>query len=408
MKRAKPPVVQDFSAPGFGGWLHALGWLAVFGVLHMRLDISALSTVCLTLVLAELLSSASLSGVHPQNPTRNWQDLLCHILCRWMAMSFLIVAMPVIWPQPFFHAQPFAVVCLIGLSLALAVLKLFDALTNQSGGPWSRFLQLRMLLSAMSLLVISRFGTLHADIALLSVLLTYLALLISPLIRALPPSGATAGISINSGQSLNSLAPLISQNLDLVVVPFLFPPEPVLHYLTARGLVQIVPLTSQHLLALAYPGLLLARKSTYGCAFTQTAARLNLGLLLVGGAAGLFAMACLEIGQSWSIGRSIAVDGLFYWLLIGACAPVLFGATQVLSSVAQMRRDATLVHLAGIIAFFVILKGTRDITPPECARIFAVLQLMTSASVAGLLAYREGIWPGLTALFFRQIRLLGR
>ena len=80
----------------------------------------------------------------------------------------------------------------------------------------------------------------------------------------------------------------------------------------------------------------------------------------------------------------------------------------MLTLVTQMRRDAALLQLGGMLLFVGLLAVSEQVTLLALARSFGLMQIGTIAAISALLAYSEGVWPGLTALFFRQIRLWDR
>ena len=363
-------------------WVHAIGWVLVFAVLHQQMNMGELTVVLLTLALAEVLARLLLAGSDEGPRPLDGQDMLGRVLGRWLALSVLIIALFTMRSASFYTSRPFALVCLIGLLLILVLLKICRICAARAGSDRPGMQNLRMGLNAAVLWGISKLGPLDADVAILAILLTYLLLLLQPLARAMPQLRQPGGTRIQPGPSVIDLLQGGFRNCDLLAIPFLFAREEPLPYLVARGLVWVVPLAVDHLEVSARQSVFAARASNGGRAFVPTMARVNLGLMLVGGAAAL--------------------------LLLGSCAPVIFGATRMLTLVTQMRRDAALLQLGGMLLFVGLLAVSEQVTLLALARSFGLMQIGTIAAISALLAYSEGVWPGLTALFFRQIRLWDR
>ena len=92
------------------------------------------------------------------------------------------------------------------------------------------------------------------------------------------------------------------------------------------------------------------------------------------------------------------------WLIAGHSAAVLFGATSLLmGSVGEGR----LCDLLRIIASFVFLSCVWILKPEDgilIAQMLAITQF-THAGICAIFLVRNGVWPGLTALFHREIRI---
>ena len=135
--------------------------------------------------------------------------------------------------------------------------------------------------------------------------------------------------------------------------------------------------------------------------FRAAAARVNLGYLMVSGAMALFLISCAPY-----LAKVLEPEfrEILIWLVIGQSAPVLFGATGLLMKIVD--RGTFYDVLGGITALMflagTVFLGARD--GVDVAQTFAVSQL-TLAAVSALLLTQCGIWPGLTALLHKQIKL---
>ncbi|MEH6737243.1 MAG: hypothetical protein V7695_01695 [Sulfitobacter sp.] len=135
--------------------------------------------------------------------------------------------------------------------------------------------------------------------------------------------------------------------------------------------------------------------------FRAAAARVNLGYLMISGAMALFV---ISGGSYLATALEPEFREILIWLVIGQSAPVLFGATGLLMRIVD--RGTFYDVLGGItatmfLAGIFLLRATDGV---DVALTFAVSQL-TLAAVSALLLTQCGIWPGLTALFHKQIKL---
>jgi hypothetical protein len=126
--------------------------------------------------------------------------------------------------------------------------------------------------------------------------------------------------------------------------------------------------------------------------------------MMVGGATSV-----IVIGAGTYIFESFFAHGrghteILLWLVIGQSAPVLFGATSLLMHAVD--RGAFHEVLIGLTAAFflagILISGADNAV--LIAQTFAAAQLTQSALCAVLLTHC-GVWPGLTALLHRDIKL---
>ena len=191
---------------------------------------------------------------------------------------------------------------------------------------------------------------------------------------------------------------------DLVIVPWILEERMLLAYLLARSASLLVPLVLVILGWKVLPQLVALSQGAQQNLFQGAAARINLGYLMVCSAVGLMV---LTVGPRL-VGGLGSVDpafgSLLLWLVVGQSAPILFGATGLLMQVVD--RSAFYTVLSGVTAamFWVAAALSIERQGVEIAQILAAAQLTHAAICAGLLT-QCGVWPGLTALFHKEIRL---
>lgn len=116
-------------------------------------------------------------------------------------------------------------------------------------------------------------------------------------------------------------------------------------------------------------------------------------------------MLVLTIAPELNFSQTGEFKEVLVWLLLAQSTPILFGATPILMR--AVGRETFYEVLLGISAAF-FLAATLILNTHEgvsIAQIYATSQL-TVAAASALLLTQYGIWPGLTALFHKRIKLL--
>lgn len=197
---------------------------------------------------------------------------------------------------------------------------------------------------------------------------------------------------------------LSSRFPDLLVVPWLLNADTLYTYLAARLLSLCLPFALNTLDRKVTPQLKMLAQAEGQTPFQSAAARINLGYLMICGA-----MALIVIAGGTRIAPTIGVSHpawseVLIWLVIGQSAPAIFGATGLLMRIV----DRGVFHdlLLGLTAMlFLIGLATLDIEDVVIiAQTFAAAQL-TLAAICALLLTQCGVWPGLTAVFHKEIKI---
>ena len=202
-----------------------------------------------------------------------------------------------------------------------------------------------------------------------------------------------------------SFAPALLRYVDLLILPVLLSPEPALLYIAARSVGMLIEWSLDRLTRLAKPGITMAYEFENPANFVSSAARLNLGILLVGGGVALGVLSAAPyfsrlFGSGAGEFRDIVV-----WVIVAQSSPAIFGAASLLLDIARHRREVAMIRLGACLVFSVVAVLTPSSTGYLLALHYAFIQLSVCGMMAGLLAWRSGIWPGITAVLFKQIRL---
>lgn len=189
---------------------------------------------------------------------------------------------------------------------------------------------------------------------------------------------------------------------DLFVIPWVLEEGQVYVYLTARGISLCLPLGLHVLGKKARPQL--KELSQSRIAFQAAAGRVNLGYLMVCGA-----MALLVVGLQPYIGGMIGYheagfSAILAWLVIGQSSSVLFGATALLMQVMDRGSFYEGLSVVTSIMFLMAVVLTDTMNSTAIAQAIAAAQL-AQAAICAVLLTQCGVWPGLTALLHKQIKL---
>lgn len=189
--------------------------------------------------------------------------------------------------------------------------------------------------------------------------------------------------------------------VDVLVVPWIFELDVLYVYFLARIVSLCLPMALAILGNKVEPVLSSLARTPEQTPFRAAAARVNLGYLMISGAMALFV-----ISSASYLATMLEPEfrEILIWLVIGQSAPVLFGATGLLMRIVDR---GTFYDVLGGITAAMFLAGTfllQTTDGADVALTFAVSQL-TLAAVSALLLTQCGIWPGLTALFHKQIKL---
>lgn len=197
---------------------------------------------------------------------------------------------------------------------------------------------------------------------------------------------------------------LAARFIDVMLVPWLLEADVVFAYLTARMLSLLVPLSLTVLEVKALPQLVVLARIKENNSFQAAAARVNLGYLMVCGSVSLITLLSAPyLTNGLGISNPQFKD-ILIWLMVGQSAPILFGATRLLMRVVD---SSALYDLLSGLTAVLFLIGLMLVTKQGgviMAQTFAAAQLAQAGICACFLTQR-GVWPGLTALFHKEIKL---
>ncbi|MEH6644377.1 hypothetical protein [Sulfitobacter sp.] len=196
----------------------------------------------------------------------------------------------------------------------------------------------------------------------------------------------------------------VARYVDLLIVPWFLEPIVVWIYVSARVASLCIPLTLFLLGSRVARQLSKLAQAQEQSGFQSAAARVNLSYLMVCGAMALFVMVgapnlAVILGTPKGLYSEILV-----WLVVGQSAPVLFGATGLLMHAVE--RGAFYDMLLGLTALlFLAATVLFDVRDGVMVAQALVAAQMTQAGLCALLLTQCGVWPGLTSLLHKEIKL---
>lgn len=204
--------------------------------------------------------------------------------------------------------------------------------------------------------------------------------------------------------SVGAVFRFFTRFIDVLIAPFLLDTVMLYSYLVARSGTLLIPLALNLLGRKATPKLAALARMDTQLPFQEAAARINLGYLMICGGVAVLVLGVATFAASIAGGLGQDFNDILLWLVIGQSAPVFFGATGLL------------MHIVNRAAFYDVLQGLTSLMflggvfalgvtgGEQLAQTFAAAQL-TQAALCAMLLTQCGVWPGLTALLHKQIKL---
>ncbi|QFT58384.1 hypothetical protein FIU94_06050 [Sulfitobacter sp. THAF37] len=387
--------------------LLASGWMALFAVLSTTLERPALGHAFGALALAEGLASLMMAGLFKarQAGTLSWHDALERFLMRWVAACAIFLGALIGEALPLFSGQPLLLIGALGLALCIGALHIVETYGRSLAGPVPVFPCLRLAILATIVYFSRPLAVVDANAVVGLAGATGLVILLiqgrGPWHVMLQSPPEPARPASHGALDLSAVGLRI---VDLLILPFLLPAPAAIGYLCARAVA----------IAVEVPLMLLKQKSFRAfdnvevgpAGFNNLAARLNLGMLLVGGGVGMGVIAFAPYFERVAGAPVAEFREVLPLLVMAQMGPALFGAADLLLERAGWQRDVFVTRTIGIVGVCALAAALDPDTGAALAQIVVGLHLALGAVMASILAWRTGIWPGLTALLFRQIRLL--
>lgn len=196
----------------------------------------------------------------------------------------------------------------------------------------------------------------------------------------------------------------VTRFTDVLIAPFLLEMMVLYSYLAARAGTLLIPLALHLLARKATPQLRSLAQMDTQLPFRTAAARVNLGYLMICGGVAVLVLAIAPLAAAATGGLSQDFDGILLWLVVGQAAPAFFGATGLLMNIVHRGAFYEVVHGLTSVMFLGAVVALDAANGEQIAQTFAAAQL-TQAALCAVLLTQCGVWPGLTALFHKQIKI---
>ncbi|MCX7565765.1 hypothetical protein OS189_05375 [Sulfitobacter sp. F26169L] len=203
---------------------------------------------------------------------------------------------------------------------------------------------------------------------------------------------------------LDAAIGIVSRCPDVFIAVWMLDAMDLSIYLVARMLSLSVPAALSVLEWKITPRLLQLLEANKSIAFCAAAARVNLSYMMIAGAIGLLVVSGMTfLMHEFSIVNH-GFEDAFLWMVVGQSSPVLFGATALLMKVFGREVVYTLFSHLTWVFFALCMLILKVDGPVQIAQLLATAQL-TLAGVCAALLTQNGVWPGLTAVFHKKIRI---
>ena len=196
--------------------------------------------------------------------------------------------------------------------------------------------------------------------------------------------------------------------IDILILPVFFDIKNIGIYIIARIFSETVRPLFLHLLQAGSDLLRSRLKFSVNAGFVSAAARLNLGLFLIGGGISMIPLALGKFyAPAFGDDQQLFAFCLFFSVADHYCKALLGACEEVLRLTAR-RSELVSLQSVSILLFVAYCFYTEDLSLRGFTLSAAVMHIGLAAVFAGIVAYRFGIWPGPTAILFGQIRLFQR
>ena len=253
---------------------------------------------------------------------------------------------------------------------------------------------------------LSYFAALTMDLVILILCLACVAVVLLDLSfdrRALSTCESRFNAPLVCGQSGGNA--LLSSG-DIWVALMVLPLDQSLMYCGARLWVMLAQSTLRGFDRMVAPAVTEAFYDAPRAVFVGTMARVNLSLFLIGSAAGVVVLMGREDVLNRAFHLNDQSNEIVLYLLCGIIVPVIFGFMDTTSKILVPPPVSAGMCLIGMVAGAAAFAGQGVETARALAVGYCVWNSVCAILHSGYWGINHAVWPGPTALFARQIRLL--
>jgi hypothetical protein len=193
---------------------------------------------------------------------------------------------------------------------------------------------------------------------------------------------------------------------DVWVAAMLLPTAQAMMYFSARLLTFLMPAFLHSFETLVAPALRRTYREVAATKFIHAMARVNLSLFLVAAAIAILVLTVHSHAIIlWPEYNSSVVTAAY--LLLAMFVPAALGQTGLATNLLVSSAAQNISHIVGFVGAAAFLAIKTPVLAPDVAISYLVLQTLVALVQSMHSIKTHGVWPGPTALFARQIRLLG-
>jgi hypothetical protein len=199
---------------------------------------------------------------------------------------------------------------------------------------------------------------------------------------------------------------LLGRYGDFIVIGWLLPPFEILVYCLARAISLSAECVSITLLQRVDQTSSLFDASKSSQQFLRAAARVNLGLFLVGCGSMVTVVVIAPLPARLILGDTMTLMSVLPWVLLAFSVPTICGATSLFLGKSQMYLADNLLQWTSTATGMILPALIAVQSAEHFAFLFAVSRLSIGVLGAVYVAWKLRILPGFTAVFYPQLRMI--
>ncbi len=224
--------------------------------------------------------------------------------------------------------------------------------------------------------------------------------------RSNDPRGSEPGVLRFQNERNLSLSALVCRYSDIWVVGWLLAPIEALIYLNARLIVSILDVVICATLRSFSKSLSVASGRENLLGDNALTARMNLGLLLIGGGTAVALLAIFPTIVPLIPTDQIDAKPVALWLLLASSAPAIWGATDLFLQFYSHKLVHWFIYWCSAALICMLPFISHADSALEVATIYAAVRITLGGVAAVYASITLGFLPGFTAILHRQLRMI--
>lgn len=323
---------------------------------------------------------------------------------------FAWILVATFYPPAVLAETPFgfvAIVILTAIFTSINVLAATSLKSNLYGLVTSNVFIVFVMASFLVTSAISKFWTLEASLVLgCHILLASAALFLTLALRTKPKIANQKSVWIDHNFILVKMGQQALRYIDIILAGWLLSGHFLSTYLTLRIGVFLVDFVFAALKKATFVPLSTLYDTASTRDFRATAARVNLSFLLIGGSCTIAVMQVGPFSFDYLRLEDILSHQVLAWLVFARGAPLIFGANEIFLGVSQHQKVAALLSWSFATVLVVLMCSAGRVDGLMFAKTYAITLVAYNFASAAYVARYLSVWPGITAVFHGQLKLL--